>query len=527
MSLPSLLSAVAFLFTTMHYAMLLFSLSMLVSMSESLQFLRATTRVGAYTQSGVGIGVDFTVYLPIEVTAIGLCDADERGFDSTFTARIFDRSTDRAVVGPVSVNNSDARVDDQNPFVFKNVTRVRLLPGHYSIIAVASSPLDRWLTTFLVPGAIVAGDSGNGAVLVTNSAEGGDGLLASLANVGHPGVFAAGGAFLFEVVPSAVAVLPQPQYTDCEAVACAGLSSGEYNIRGQTMYCDNDDAGGNGGGGGGGGWLRLWRANDTSCEANGWTSMRNTAAVGGDPTGCRPTSASACLGNRINAPYAFSEVRGSNWIVWALGTPDAFESPPPCEGVVIRDGNGSHVWALAAGNPTLRTALCPCDPMFTNSSFNWPNRVDAGDHWTCDRVPTQTGGAWTKLFDGSSSFLCSSRTNATAGDLLSFQRAIESPQASLSIALCVDQSPTMEDLKLTAGDLYVRATVGFDKAKHCAPIASTLAGSTNVGADVASGSDDALWIIPTVIAVLLAAVLCVLVVVWIWKKVRSIKNVAL
>jgi hypothetical protein len=131
----------------------------------------------------------------------------------------------------------------------------------------------------------------------------------------------------------------------------------------------------------------------------------------------------------------------------------------------------------------------------------------------------QTGGAWTKLFDGTSSFLCSSRTNATAGDLLSFQRAIESPQTSLSVALCVDQSPTMEDLKLAAGDLFVRATVGFDKTEHCLPIAST---SSTTGAYVADGgSDDARWIIPTVIAAVLAIVLCILVAVWIWKKVRS------
>jgi hypothetical protein len=499
------------MFTAVHYNMLLVSLSMLVSMSNSLQFLRATTYAGALNQSGVGNGMEFTVYHAIDVTSIGVFDGDERGFNGSLSVRIFDRSTDRVVVGPVVVNSSDARIDDQNPFAFQNMTSVRLSPGVYSLIAIGSSAIDRWLNAREAPGSVVAGDSGDGAVLITNTIYGGNGLSASTPSGFSTGIFVAGATFLFEVVPRTAVTLPQPQYADCEAVACAGLSSGEYNIRGNARFCDNNESGG--------GWLRLWRANDTTCEANGWTSMRNVVAVGSDPPGCRPTT--SCLGNRINAPYAFSEVRGSNWIVWALGTPDAFESPPPCEGVVIRDGNGSHVWALAAGNPTLRTALCPCDPMFTNSSFNWPNRVDAGDHWTCDRVPTQTGGAWTKLFDGTASFLCSSRTNATAGDLLSFQRVIESPQASLSVALCVDQSPTMEDLKLASGDLFVRATVGFDKTKHCPAIASTLSASTNTGADVASGSDDALWIIPTVIAVLLATVLCVLVVVWIWRNVRS------
>jgi hypothetical protein len=72
--------------------------------------------------------------------------------------------------------------------------------------------------------------------------------------------------------------------------------------------------------------------------------------------------------------------------------------------------------------------------------------------------------AWTKLFDGTSRFVCAGRTDTAAGDLLQFQRVLASPQVSLSVAVCLDETGT-EDLKLAAGDLFVRSTAGFDKIK--------------------------------------------------------------
>jgi hypothetical protein len=493
------------------------------SISNALQFLRATTFVGNYNSTAflsidTARGVDFTLYRAVDVTAIGLLDADERGFNGTFSARIFDRSTDLVVVGPVSVYSTDARSDDQNPFVFKNVMRTRLPPGVYSVITICTSNNDRWLITGAAFGPVVTSDDGNGTVVITNLVWGGNGLSASAAINSATGQLWAGATFLFEVVPTDVVALPQPEYPDCEAVACARLESGEYNIQGQARYCDNDEAGG--------GWLRLWRTNDTSCEASDWTSARNPSAVGGDPVGCRPTSA-ACSSNRVNSPVAFNEVRGSNWIVWALGTPDAFETTLPCEGILIRDGNGAHVWALLAGNPGILPALCPCEPQFTNSSFNWPNRVVAGDHWMCDRVPAQTGGAWVKLFHGQSRFLCAGQANATTGDLLRFQRTLEKPQVALSVSLCVNERPALEDLKLASGDLFVRATVGFDRNQHCP---TTMAAATPSGVSssttfvgVASDNDgvDAYWIIPTAIACVLAIFVCMLVAVLVTSKLRS------
>lgn len=403
------------------------------------------------------------------------------------------------------------------------MTRTRLLPGVYSLIAIGSSSNDRWLNSNTALGSVVVGDSGDGAVLATNTASGGDGLSAFASTTLFPGVLVAGATFLFDVVPSVTVDLPQPRYTDCEAVACAGLASGEYNIRGQARYCDNDEAGG--------GWMRLWRVNDTSCEANGWTSMRNPAAVGGDPRGCRLTSPSNCKGSRINAPFVFNEVLGSHWIVWALGVPDAFQTPHPCDGVVVRDGNGDQVWVLAAGNPihASRNTLCPCDSQFTSASQNKAMIMKAGTHWTCDQVPTLTGGKWIKLFDGTSSFLCSGQPNATARDLVRFQRVLDTPQVALSVAMCMDE-PTTEDIKLASGDLYVRNTVGFDKSKHCpttmaAMTISRVPISTAVdSSDVVGNVDDvgdAYWIVPTVIASVLVIVVCILVVVLVARKLRS------
>jgi hypothetical protein len=241
---------------------------MLVVVSFSLQFLRATTLVGLYSESsGIAYGPDFTVYRAIKVTAIGIFDGDAPGFNSTWTARILDHSTDRVIVDPIYVNMSDARADDSNPFAFKNVSMV-LPPGVYTLLAVTPSPKDKWLTTNLGPNCVVVGDTGDGAILATNGAAGGNGLSVSGTKSGiKPSEFVVGATFQFEVVvgPGPVVSAPTTDFVDCEAVACAGLTSGYYNIQGWEHYCDNDAAGG--------GWLRLWRADETSCEANGWTSM--------------------------------------------------------------------------------------------------------------------------------------------------------------------------------------------------------------------------------------------------------------
>ena len=70
-----------------------------VACASALQLLSVPDSIGnhEYTE---GLGVDFTVYEAIDVSAIGLIDTDERGITSTSTARILDRTDGRVVVGP-------------------------------------------------------------------------------------------------------------------------------------------------------------------------------------------------------------------------------------------------------------------------------------------------------------------------------------------------------------------------------------------------------------------------------------------
>jgi hypothetical protein len=199
-----------------------FFFTCLATFSNALQFIRTTTVNGTSNSWTVAQGMDFTVLTAIEVTAIGIFDADEPGFDGTLSARIFDRATDEVLAGPVFVSSSDRRANDDQPFVFKNVSRVRLSPGGYSIITVGSSAKDRWLQTNVAAGAgkVVPGDTGGGAILATNAVGGGNGLSASAApsTIVTIGVLTTGASFLFNVAPPVVASpLPQIAFDDCEA----------------------------------------------------------------------------------------------------------------------------------------------------------------------------------------------------------------------------------------------------------------------------------------------------------------------
>lgn len=411
--------------------------------SSALQLLRATRlpSVGSFA-SGVAFGVDFTARSAIDVSAIGVLDADARGFNGTTTAHIVDRSSGLVVAGPVAVQASEARTDDANPFVFQALApAVRLPPGVYSVMTVGAG--DGYLGTLLAPGSVVAGDSGDDAVLITAAVSSGNGRIPSQHHAGH---LLAGATLLF------AAVRPAAWFADCEAVACANLSSGEYNIRGETHFCDNDAAGG--------GWLRLWLANESACEQQGWSSARNPSAVGLDPVGCRATAAATgCAGTRVSAPFQFAEVRGGNWLAWGVGALSAFESTALVDGIVIKSGGGDNdsalVWVLATGSSE---TPCPCE---------YSPRVNStiGSHWTCDRVAAQQAFAWAPLFRAESSNIAC--TGDAATNVSWFQRRLDAPQQTLSVEICRDQPEGIKDVKLSSGELYVRTTAGFDKARHC------------------------------------------------------------
>ena len=286
--------------------MISFVLLVLFAFAQALQFSRVNQTAG-HTLWTSGLGMDFTVTSAIDVSAIGIIDADAPGISGTLTAQIVDRSNDRVAVGPVSVSQGqgDARANDSNPFVFKPMPSVRLAPGVYCLTSIGFIA-DKVVTTGTggVSGSVVVGDSGGGAVLVTGAVNGGSDLLSSTQRnyAAGPDNFHAGATFVFSVAVSRPAVSPplRTVFPDCEAVACAGLPTGDYHIGGQLRFCDNDMAGG--------GWMRLWRANETSCESNGWSSARNPFVAGVDPMGCRAAPHSCRRGLQVDSPFTFNEI---------------------------------------------------------------------------------------------------------------------------------------------------------------------------------------------------------------------------
>lgn len=449
--------------------------------SAALQFLRVRQLTG-HGFTAPAVGMDFTVNAAIDVYAIGLLDADAHGVNGTLTARIFDRSTDQVVAGPVTISSGEMRTDDANPFVFKNVPTVRLQPGVYNIVSIGFAS-DRYISTASSANSVEPGETGDGAIHITASNNGGNGLSSSATRPGSGRGFHVGATFLFGVVPE-MAAREQKLFADCEAVACAGLATGEYNVSGALRFCNNDMAGG--------GWLRLWRANETRCEANGWTAARNPRATGVDPAGCRLIGPSCVAMQETQAPFAFGEVRGGNWRVWVFGTPDGFSAAAPGDGIVVRDGNGNVVWMLAVGlNVTTAALLCPCEGEFQNSTATAANLAAIGPHWSCDRDLARRG-SWAPLFDGQSMLTCA----AASGSPLWFQRVLSVPQRALSVAICKD-SDIDEDFKLAAGDLFVRATIGFDMARcpttttAVPPTVATTASTTEVPPIATSASTDA------------------------------------
>jgi hypothetical protein len=424
--------------------------------AHALQLLSVSQTVGNHHHDQ-SLGVDFTLYSAVDVTAIGLIDTDEAGVNGTLTAQVFDRSDGRVVIGPVVISAGRARATASNPFVFEPV-RVRLERGVYCLVAAGFvDGRDRYINQgFLdddIDDAIITVVN-SALVAVTSGVYGGDGnasILPSDSNRFESDIYAAA-TLVFSFAAEHVAVrvpLVEETFGDCEAVVCAGLPTGDYNIRGQVRFCDNDATGG--------GWLLLWSADNAVCESNNWSSSRNPHVSGNDPIGCRP-AATSCPGTRLDAPFAFSEVRGENWSVWSFGSPGAFNSQSfPCEGVLIRGTNGSVIWALAAGFEPFTYARCPCSPGFTNTSATSRNLDSNQNDWTCDLAPiaASDAGIWARLFRADSPFLCSGLAATTLGDALWFQKELASPQSWLSVSICKNEVDSDEDLKLTSGKLYI------------------------------------------------------------------------
>jgi hypothetical protein len=278
--------------------------------------------------------------------------------------------------------------------------------------------------------------------------------------VGGKEYFHLGATFTFDAVPvPPTFAFGSRDFVDCEAVACAGLPTGFYTVRSVVRYCDNDAQGG--------GWLRLWRANDSACESNGWSSARYINANGSDPFGCSPAvklAARCSNSTAILSPFAIGELRGTNWRVWGVGSLRAFHSRALCDGVVLWDAESTDtvVWALAASG-SLSSGRCPCDSGFVPTNFTTTNLDAIGPHWSCAHLPIMAS-SWSAVSDFETNGSC---TGASGGDVTMFQRAFQVPLRMLSVGLCKNGNSSFQDIKLAGGDLFVRATVGFDKREHC------------------------------------------------------------
>jgi hypothetical protein len=431
-------------------------LAALLRSTLSLQFLVAHQYIGHTIWPNTSLAIDFTVYSPINVTSIGFFDADDAGFNGTLFASILDRSSGRPFVS-IGTRSGDARENSANPFHFAPV-HCRLEPGVYSLISTGFVS-DRIIATGLQGSEAALSAVSDARVVITAALLGNGSDLSSPFNiqVGGLGYFHVGATFTFELLPVMPAVpLTMDYFDDCEAVACAGLRTGYYNVRKLVRFCDNDERGG--------GWLRLWRATDSPCEASGWTSARNINANDIDPVGCSPAmqrAARCSNSSRITSPFAFREVRGSNWRLWGLGALNAFHSRLLCDGVIVWDVETADtvVWALAASGAR-GPGYCPCDEEFAANNFTFASLNATGPNWTCGRLPFRSS-SWNSVFDLATNGSC---TGAASGDVTSFQRTLDMPLSSLSVGLCKNGNESTEDIKLASGDLYVRATIGFDRS---------------------------------------------------------------
>jgi hypothetical protein len=427
-------------------------LLLLVAAVHGAQFLRTSNLTGA-SVFAEPLGTDFTVVDAITVRAIGLLDADAAGLQGVLTAFIVSRVDGTIAAGPVSANSSHARPNASEPFVFFDLRPpVRLPPSKYTLLA-SGFLLDRY-------GGLGLAATNDSSVLITGSVSGDRGYVQSREPQWS------GASFLFDVAsaPGPASAVISQAFRDCEEVACAGGASGFYNILGRTAFCDsNSDSDG-------GGWMRLFRLNDTACEArpSNWTSSRNPSIFDTyDIPGCRPMSARCSSGElSLRSPFPFSEVRGSSVAMAAFATIDGASSfGRDIEGVSVRLANGTIVWTFVA-----TFSGCACESRFQDQ-VRFATKT-AG-RWTCLSVGAEATTAWAKM---------NARNSCKAGDtalnqsslaaLSGFRTSLSETQSSLTIDLCRDESATTEDVLLESMDVWVRPTIGFSKATNCASAAT-------------------------------------------------------
>ena len=312
-----------------------------------------------------------------------------------------------------------------------------LQPGVYSVVANWTSTRDR--CTRGSPGTDETVVQTTASISGLNSSDARPGATSFSSPTDLLGV-----TFRFSIIPNQPPpLMVATEFVDCEAVACAGLPTGEYSVQGRRTFCDNDDAGG--------GWTRIWRLNDSSCESNGWTSGRNTLADGTDPVGCRSGEGGCKRSKDITSSnHSFGEVLGKNWAIWAFGTLESFGTD---DGVSVTALQRLWTFSVSHTGANASHFRCPCDPAFSSSDVNIIKRIrDAGNDYICDSAAATR--QFSQVFQANGPNICSPRGN----DIRFFQKVLSEQQRQwpLQVSICKNIAGDSEDLVVAALDLFAR-----------------------------------------------------------------------
>jgi hypothetical protein len=399
-----------------------------------------------------GTAIEFSVHRTCRVAAVGFVDAGLPGINGTLRAIVVNRSTREIVLGPFVANNNSGTRADGDAFLFVDVSdhpNATLSRGLYALVSYGFVN-DQKLRSFKLPPLV------SGRPLSFTGLSEYDRDQNALVPFHTHSVFdetvGLGATLRFE--PEVTQPLPATEFVSCEAVKCASLPSGRYNIAGKIHFCENDIDGG--------GWLRLLRVNESSCEALGWTSSRNPNADESQGIGCRavPALRKKCSFAQLTAPFLIRDVRGLDWDVLSMGSPDGFlhnskfnpvteksRGHQQLDGVILRVDGGPLLWTYAVG-----ASMSECEKCGGKLQCSFSARRSRAQ-FREPEIVTRCG-------------------NVSAFD---FNQALDKADAasSLLVGLCADQDESDEDFLVRRGDILVRSIAGFTgNEQQCAGFAT-------------------------------------------------------
>jgi hypothetical protein len=162
-----------------------------------------TTTVGNQSYND-NLGLDFTVSLPIRVTALGAFDSGADGISSDIFVGIYDLANQVWVTPLVNFNGKSAT--GGSSYAFLNIAPFILGPGNYSIVAAGFNGTDPNFNTNIFPGVNGASpitfDSLSGHLANGTSRYGGGATPGAGTVFPYQSAFA-GGSFIATAVPEA------------------------------------------------------------------------------------------------------------------------------------------------------------------------------------------------------------------------------------------------------------------------------------------------------------------------------------